>query len=335
MDHGTDVAARDAKRIGAARFSLASAASLALLKFVAGLLSGSLGVLASAADSLADVFMSSVNYFSIRKSRKPADAGHPYGHGKAETLAALFQGIAIGATGAWVIREGILRLIRGDVPESAGVGIAVMLVTAPASWLIARKIRRAGEETESAALVADSVHFRTDVYTNAGILVSLVAYRMTGWAWLDPGVALVVGGFIAVTAGRILFEAVQDLMDRGLPPETVALVERIINDHRPMVVDFHDLRTRRVGSEKHVDFHVVLCRLYSLEDAHRVADHLEMELREALGNAHVVTHIDPCETSCPGLHDCRRILGEIRNLESPEGKRREGADHPNTADRAP
>lgn len=333
MDHGSDTADRDARRIGAARFSLASAASLALLKFVAGLLSGSLGVLSSAADSLADVFMSSVNYLSIRKSRKPADVDHPYGHGKAETLAALFQGLAIGATGAWVIREGVLRLIRGDVPESAGAGIAVMIAAGAASWFIARRIRRAGEETESAALVADSVHFRTDVYTNAGILASLVAYRVTGWAWLDPGVALVVGATIAVTAGRLLVEAAQDLMDRGLPPETVALVEGIINAHRPMVIGFHDLRTRRVGSEKHVDFHVVVCRLYSLEDAHRVADHLEMELRGALGNAHVVTHIDPCEIPCPGPHDCHRILGDIRSLESPEEKRPPSADHPKVGER--
>ena len=308
----------DRKRMGTARFSLASAFALASMKFVVGVLSGSLGVLSSAFDSLADIFMSAVNLFSIRKSMDPADKGHPYGHGKVETLATVFQALVIGGTGVWVVREGILRLIAGRVPESADAGIVVMAIAFVASWYISRRIRRAGEETGSSALVADSLHFATDVYTNAGILGSLLVFRFTGWRWLDPGVALLVGAYILVAAGRLLLEAVQDLMDRGLPEETVELIRRVINDHRPMVVDFHDLRTRRAGSVKHVDFHLVVCREYKLEDAHRVADHLEKEVRQALGNAYVVTHVDPCKIECPGADHCERVLRDIRGLEDPD-----------------
>jgi cation diffusion facilitator family transporter len=165
--------------------------------------------------------------------------------------------------------------------------------------------------------VADSVHFATDVYTNAGILGSLLVFRFTGWAWLDPGVALLVGIYILVIGAKLFLSAIHDLMDRGLPEETVERVRRIIDGHRPMIVDFHDLRTRRAGSEKHIDFHVVICREYKLEDAHRVADHLEKEVRQALGNAHVVTHIDPCDLECPGMDHCERILREIRILKNP------------------
>ncbi len=313
--------ADDRKRIGTARFSLASAVALAAAKFVVGILSGSLGVLSSAFDSLADIFMSAVNLVSIRKSMQPADTNHPYGHGKVETLATLFQGTVIGATGVWVVREGIVRLVAGRVPESADAGIAVMVVGVVASWYISGRIRRAGEETGSTALVADSVHFRTDVYTNAGILLSLALFRLTGWAWLDPGIALVVGIYIAGIAARLLFDAVQDLADRGLPLETVGRVERIISSHRPLIVDFHDLRTRRSGSEKHVDFHVVVCRQFLLEDAHRVADHIEKEVGRALGNARVVTHIDPCSVvECPGKEHCERVVSEIRSLDDPAGE---------------
>ncbi|HZW37539.1 MAG TPA: cation diffusion facilitator family transporter [Candidatus Deferrimicrobiaceae bacterium] len=311
------------KRLGTAWFSLGSAVGLASAKFVVGVLSGSLGVLSSAADSLADIFMSAVNLLSIRKSMDPADSSHPYGHGKVETLATVFQGAVIAATGAWVIREGIRRLVEGRVPDSEDAGIVVMAIALAASWFISRRIRKAGEETGSSALVADSVHFATDVFTNAGILCSLLVYRITGWAWLDPGVALVVGVYILVAAGRLLFPALQDLVDRGLPEETVDLVKGIITEHRPMIVDFHDLRTRRAGSEKHVDFHVVVCREYKLEDAHRVADHLEKEVRQALGNAHVVTHIDPCELECPGIDHCVRVLSEIRKLTDPPEREEE------------
>ncbi|MBI5575507.1 MAG: cation transporter [Deltaproteobacteria bacterium] len=315
---------RDRKRIGAALFSLCSAIVLAAAKFVFGIISGSLGVLSSAFDSLADVFMSAVNFLSIRKSAEPPDKSHPYGHGKVETLATLFQGLVIAGTGIWVVYEGIQRLIRKRVPESAEAGILVMAAALAASWIISRRIRKAGEETGSTALVADSLHFATDVYTNGGILASLVVFRFTGWTWLDPGVALIVGAYILYAAGGLLVSAVHDLMDKGLPEETVELVRRIINEHRPLLVDFHDLRTRRAGSEKHVDFHVVVCREYKLDDAHKVADHLEKEVRLALGNVHVVTHVDPCDIECPGMERCERVLTRIRDLKDPADEKRAG-----------
>jgi len=321
-------------RLRTARFSLGSAVTLCLLKFVVGLVSGSLGVLASALDNVADIFMSTVNFLSIRKAMDPADESHPYGHGKVETMATLFQGGVIALTGAGVVWEAVRRLREGRAPVGIGIdaGILVMVFSVAASWFVSGRIRKAGEATGSSALSADALHFRTDVWSGTGILLSLVLYRFTGWKWLDPGVALAVGIYIFAAALPILGAAVQDLLDRGLPRETVETIVRIIEGHRPMVVEWHDLRTRRSGSEKHVDFHVVVCREQSLEDAHRVADHLEHEIREALGHAHVVTHIDPCEVECPGVHECTRVKGMIRTLPSPERDGKELAFGANGAD---
>ncbi|GAB4232168.1 MAG: cation diffusion facilitator family transporter [Deltaproteobacteria bacterium] len=307
-------------RLGAARFSLGSAVTLCLTKFAVGIVSGSLGVLASALDNVADIFMSTVNFLSIRKAMDPADESHPYGHGKAETLATFFQGGVIGLTGAGVVWEAVRRLREGKAPGGIGLdaGILVMAFSVIASWFISGRIRKAGEATGSSALTADALHFRTDVYSGSGILCSLLLYRWTGWRWLDPGIALAVGVYILVAALPLLKGALEDLMDHRLPEETVERVKRIIEAHRPMVVEWHDLRTRRSGSEMQVDFHVVVCREHSLEQAHRVADHLEMEIREALGNAHVVTHIDPCEIACPGPYECERVKGMIAQLHSPE-----------------
>lgn len=307
-------------RLRTACFSLGSAATLCLLKFTVGIFSGSLGVLASAFDNVADIFMSSINLLSIRKAMDPADENHPYGHGKVETLATVFQGAVIALTGIGVVWEAVRRLRIGAAPEGVGldVGILVMVFSVVASWYIAKRIRKGGETTGSTALVADSLHFRTDVYSGSGILFSLALYKVTGWKWLDPGVALAVGVYIFSAAVPLLKGAVEDLMDHQLPPETVARVTAIIDAHRPMVADWHDLRTRRSGSSMEVDFHVVVCRDHTLEQAHRVADHLEMEIREMLGNTHVVTHIDPCETECPGSHECGRVKGMIAGLHSPE-----------------
>jgi ferrous-iron efflux pump FieF len=308
-------------RLRTARFSLGSAVFLCLGKLVVGILSGSLGVLASAMDNVADIFMSFVNLVSIRKALDPADEDHPYGHGKVETMATLFQGGVIALTGAGVAWEAVRRLREGEAPAGVGldVGILVMAFSVAASWFVSRRIRRAGEATGSTALIADALHFRTDVYSGSGILFSLLLYRYTGWKWLDPGVALAVGVYILSAAVPLLKGAVQDLVDRGLPPETVQSIARIIGEHRPMVLDWHDLRTRRSGSEMQVDFHVVVCREQSLEDAHRVADHLEHDVRELLGNAHVVTHIDPCDQECPGRDECARLKRLIREIPGPGG----------------
>jgi len=314
-------------RLRTARFSLGSATALCALKFVVGVVSGSLGILASALDNVADIFMSTVNLLSIRKAMDPADESHPYGHGKVETLATLFQGGVIALTGAGVVWEAVSRLREGRAPEGIGldVGILVMVFSVVASWYISARIREAGESSGSPALAADALHFRTDVYSGSGILLSLVLYRLTGWRWLDPGVALAVGAYIFIAAVPLLKGAVEDLMDHQLPAETVARVREIIEAHRPMVVEWHDLRTRRSGSVMHVDFHVVVCREHSLEQAHRVADHLEMEIRETLGDAQVVTHIDPCEIECPGPHECDRVKGMIAGLHSPERDGKEAA----------
>lgn len=321
MTHGLRKEELDRKRIRTARFSVGSAAVLAVTKLFVGIASGSLGVLSSAFDNVADILMSGVNYLSIKKSMEPADFSHPYGHGKMETLGTVFMSVVVALTGAWIIREGIHRLRAGIIPRSVDTGMVVMALSVAASWYIAERIRKAGEETGSPALKADSLHFRTDVYSSGGILVSLLAYRVTGWKWLDPGVAMVVGGYIVFAAVPVFREAMGDLLDRSLPVETVEKIRRIIDSHKPLVVDYHKLRTRRSGSEKHVDFHLVVCRQFLLQDAHRVADHLEMELSQALGNAHVVTHIDPCDIECPGKEQCERILTEIRKLEVPGEKR--------------
>jgi len=322
----------DPRILATARFSVVAAAVLAALKFAAGIVSGALSVLSSALDSAGDILMSAANFLLLRKAAAPADPGHPYGHGKVETLATILQGTVVAAMGGWVVYEAVMRLVHGRGPVSAGPGIAVMGAAAAASWVIASRIRRAGEETGSPGLAADALHYRTDVYTNGGVFLSLLVFQVTGWGWVDGALALLLGGYILYEALSLLYGGAQDLLDRGLPDEVVARVEEIINAHRPMVVDFHDLRTRRAGAQKHVDFHVVVCREFQLKDAHRVADHLEMEVRKALGNAHVVTHIDPCDAACPGRDVCEKVLGQIRRLEGPE---HEEAPVPGGAGRGP
>ncbi|MEW6719016.1 MAG: cation diffusion facilitator family transporter [Thermodesulfobacteriota bacterium] len=313
-------------RLRTARLSLAGGISLCLLKLATGILAGSLGLLASAADNMGDILMSFVNLISVRKAMDPADESHPYGHGKVETVATLLQGGVIALTGAGVVWEAVRRLREGVAPAGIGLdaGIFVMAFSMAASWWLSERIRKDGEASGSTALVANSLQFRTDVYSGAGVLFSLVLFRLTGWKWLDPGIALAVGVYIFVVAQPLLAGAAQELLDRGLPRETVREIERIIDAHRPMVRDYHALRTRRSGPELHVDFHVVMCRELPLGDAHRVVDHLEHEIHELLGTAQVVTHIDPCDIACGGVRECARVRKMVHEFDGPGYDRRKG-----------
>ncbi|MCL1926331.1 MAG: cation diffusion facilitator family transporter [Syntrophorhabdaceae bacterium] len=303
-------------RIRTARFSLGSAVFLCALKMVVGIISGSIGILASAIDNLADIFMSGVNLVSITKASNPADESHPYGHGKMETLGTLFQGGVIALTGVGVALEAARRLWKGSVPEGLGLdaGIFVMIFSMVASWFISSRIRRAGELTGSTALIADSVHFRMDVYSGCGILFSLVLFRFTGWKWLDPVIAMAVGAFIIVSAWPLIIGAFRDVLDISLPPDTVNDIERLIERHQPIVKNLHALRTRRSGSDIQVDFHVVMCREQLLGEAHRVTDHLENDIRELLGNAYVVSHIEPCDEVCEGSFKCEHMKRMIKDF---------------------
>jgi len=296
--HPSTVLADASVKEAAARFAIAGAAALGALKLATGILMNSIGLISAAVDSLVDVLISAVNLYSIRLAAEPADAGHQYGHGKIENLAGLLQGIVIGVTGLWVVVEAIRRLIRGVEIHRIDWGIVVIVISLVGSWVIARRLARVGQATDSMVLMADSLHYATDTWTNLGVLAALVLMRITGWSGFDPLVALGVGGVILVAAARLFSRSVQDLMDTALPAEIQERVETIIRRH-PYAISFHDLRTRRAGSQKLIDFSLVMCRNLPLGEAHELVDHIEKEIEAAIPHADVVIHTEPCHTPCP------------------------------------
>lgn len=277
--------------------AIAGAATLAALKLGAGLAINSIGLISAAADSLMDVLVSGLNLFSIRIAESPADEGHPYGHGKIENLAGLAQGGLIALVGGWVVLEAVRRFMRGTRPEHTEWGLIVMAISIAVSWLITTHLRRVGERTDSVVLLADSLHYATDVWTNGGVLAALLLFRLTGSGVFDPLIATVVGGLILLSAYRILTRSVADLMDAAIPAEEQREIERVIQRHR-FVVSFHDLRTRRSGSQRQIDFSVVLCRHLPLGDAHDLVDHVEKEIERTIPGSHVVVHAEPCMPEC-------------------------------------
>jgi cation diffusion facilitator family transporter len=290
-------------KVRAERTAIAAASALAAGKLVAGLATNSIGLLSAAADSLFDVAVSSLNLVSIRIADSPADEGHPFGHGKAESLAGLLQTAVIALVGGWLLVEAVRRLVRGARPEHAEWGIAVMVVATVVSWLITRHLLRVGRETDSLVLMADALHYQTDVWTNGGVLLGLALLWATGSGAFDALIGIAVAGVILGSAYRLLVRSINDLMDAALPEAEQRAIEEVIQRHR-FVVDHRDLRTRRSGSQRHVDFTIVACRHLPLGEAHDLVDHVEREIAAIIPGAHVVVHAEPVTPDCRDGERC-------------------------------
>jgi cation diffusion facilitator family transporter len=307
---GTATSAASPK-MRAERVAIAGAAALAAGKLAVGFATNSIGVLSAAADSVFDVAISSFNLLSIRIADSPADEGHPFGHGKAENLAGLLQTAVIFLVGGGLLVEAVRRLSRGTRPEHAEWGIAVMVVSMGVSWLITRHLRRVGQETDSVVLLADAVHYQSDVWTNAGVLLGLGLLWLTGSGLFDALIGIGVAVVIMGTAYRLFMRSIHELMDAALPESEQRAIAEVIHRHR-FVVASRDLRTRRAGSQRHIDFTIVSCRHLPLGEAHDLVDHVEKEIAETIPGAHVVVHAEPT-VDCTDPSRCVR-RGSVADL---------------------
>jgi ferrous-iron efflux pump FieF len=281
------------KKLRTALLSITVAIALIIIKLVFGVITNSVSILASAVDSFLDLSASSVNYFSIRKSEKPADHDHRFGHGKAEGLAGLFQCFVIGVSSIYLIYLSVWRLLNGGNLQALDLGIIVIVFSIIVSLLLARYIRRVAKETESIALNADSLHYQFDVYTNIGIVIALTIIKFTDLNLIDPIISIVIAVLIIWSAKDIVMQSLNILMDKELPEEVVAEIEEIITNHNPEVRSFHKLRTRNAGSVKFIEFHVVMNYKLTFVKSHELAEDIIKEIEAVIPNSEVTVHVDP------------------------------------------
>jgi len=281
--------------------SVASNTALILLKVVAGTLTGSIAILTEAVHSSIDLVASLVALFSVRIADEPADERHSYGHVKVENLAAAFEGLLILVGSAVIAFEAIRRLITGGSTQMLGIGIAVIAFSAVVNLVVSAVIARNGRITRSPALEGDAAHLRTDAASSLVVLVALVLVHMTGAQWIDPVAALVVASTIVVTGIRLLIRAGEVLVDESLPASEIETIVAVIESFGDSaVIGFHQLRTRRGGSQRYVDVHIQFRGGTSLEQAHRTAHALQDRIAGALGGADVLIHLEPEDRLRPG-----------------------------------
>jgi cation diffusion facilitator family transporter len=284
---------------GAVRLSIIVVVTLIVLKVVVGAVTGSLSILAQAIDSFLDLFAVFVTFLAIRIAVKPADEGHPFGHGKAENVAAIIQAVLIFLAGGSIIYSAVLRIQSKTALELTEAGMGVMLVSIVASIFLSRHLLKVSRSTDSLALQSNAHNIAADVYSAAAVLAGLLAVRLTGISIIDPILAILVALFIFKVAFDVLRNSFQGLVDTKLPADEEDIVKSAIAEHfGGEVVSFHKLRTRKAGSQRYIDLHLIMPKDTSLAEAHRMCDHLEEDVEQRLSNADVTIHVEPCDENC-------------------------------------
>lgn len=275
--------------------SIAAAIVTIAMKFTAWALTGSVGLLSDAAESVVNLVAALFALVVVQWSTRPPDEEHAYGHEKADYLSAGVEGALILLAAVTIGVSAIDRLLHPQEIESVGIGLAVALAATVVNLGVGRKLIGAGREYSSVTLEADGKHLMTDVWTSVGVVIAVAAVALTGWEPLDPLIALAVAGNIVVTGVRLVHRSTDGLLDRALSDDELATVDRVLATFASEEVQFHALRTRRAGSRAFVSIHVLVPGHWTVQRGHDLAEQVEEALREALGHATVFTHLEPIE----------------------------------------
>jgi cation diffusion facilitator family transporter len=281
-----------------ALLSIGSNTFLTLGKLAAGLYMGSVSVISEAVHSSLDLVAAVIAFFAVKTAAKPADERHNYGHGKFENLSSIIEAILILVAGAMIINSAVPKLKGGGEIESLGLGAGVMGVSVLVNLLVSRKLLKTAKKMESPALAADGWHLLTDVYTSLGVFAGLGAIYLTGLTILDPIIAIAVALMIFKAAFSLIRESVRSILDVNLPQTEENLIKGILYSYAEEYVEFHDLRTRKAGSDRYVDLHLVVPKYKDINDVHNLCDRIEDDLRAQLPGAQILIHPEPCSDHC-------------------------------------
>ncbi len=275
--------------------SIAAALATVALKAGAWWLTGSVGLLSDAAESVVNLAGALMALWMLTLAALPADDNHAYGYGKAEYFSSAFEGLLILVAALAIGYTAIERVLHPRELEAVGAGLLVSLLASAVNLATARVLMKVGRAQGSVALEADAQHLMTDVWTSAGVIVGVALVWFSGWLWLDPAVALLVAANILWTGLRLMRRSADGLTDASLPAEQRATIEALLAAYRRQGLDFHALRTRQSGRRTFVAMHVLVPGHWTVQQGHDWAERIEAAIREALPRSHVTTHLEPLE----------------------------------------
>ena len=287
-----------ATKEGAARLAIVAVSLLIVMKVAASIVTGSIAIRADAVHSVIDLFGVIIGYTAIRIAGRPPDKSHPFGHGKAENIAGVVIAAMIFIAAGIIAYQAIVRLIVGGEVELVTLGIYVTAAAVVINLAISWYTLRIARATDSLALEATARDLFADVLSSVAVLVGLILVQFTGFKMLDAIVALLVAVLIGRTAFLTMRKSFGGLMDVKLPEAEESVIRLCILEHSGKVVAFHELRTRKAGSQRYIDLHLVMPRNANVEEAHRMCDHLEQDIENRLSRTNLTIHVEPCTIEC-------------------------------------
>jgi len=282
--------------------SIAAAVATITLKSIAYILTGSVGLLSDAAESLVNLLGACIALAMLTIAARPPDEDHLFGHDKAEYFAGGAEGALILIAAVSIGFAAVNRLINPRPIEQACVGLAVSAVAALINFTVARTLLSAGKKNNSVTLEADGHHLMTDVWTSIGVIGGVVAVALTGWQSLDPVIALCVACYIVWTGFRLVRNSVFGLMDSALPEDECKEVTTVLDKFKSRGIQFHALRTRQSGARCFVSVHVLVPGAWTVQQGHELLEELEAEICSTISYVTVFTHLEPLEDPVSG-HD--------------------------------
>jgi cation diffusion facilitator family transporter len=275
--------------------SIAAAVVTITMKATAAALTGSVGLLSDAAESVVNLVAAVVALIAVRVSEKPEDREHAYGHGKAEYLSAGVEGTLIVIAAGVIVVTAVDRLLRPQELETLGVGLLITTAASVINLVVAVVLIRAGRRYRSITVEADGRHLMTDVWTSAGVIAGILLVALTGWTVLDPIVALAVAANIVVAGFILVRRSVRGLLDVALPEGERQRIDEVLGRYRSPEVQFHAIRTRQAGRRGFVAMHVLVPGAWTVQRGHDLLERLEADLRAVLPGVTIDTHLEPLE----------------------------------------
>jgi cation diffusion facilitator family transporter len=307
--------------------SIAAAILTIGLKTAAYLITDSVGLLSDALESVVNLAGALMALAMLTIAARPADEDHAFGHYKAEYFSSGVEGTLILIAAASIGLAAVERLVTPKSLEQIGLGLGIAVAASLVNLGAALVLLRAAKKYHSITLEANARHLMTDVWTSVGVVVGVVAVSLTGWNRLDPVVALLVAANIVWTGVHIMRKSVLGLMDTALPIDEQNLIRDVLEPHRQAGVEFHALRTRQSGSHRFVSFHILVPGIWNVQKGHQLAERTEEDIRRALPNAIVFTHLESLSDPASwddGVLDREQTppldTSEEKPLQSPSGK---------------
>lgn len=282
------------KKIAAA-ISIVSNTLLILLKFIAGIMSGSIGIISEAVHSSSDLLASVITFFSVSRSSQPADEDHQFGHGKYEDFTSFIEGALIILAALYIVYVALQKIIYSlTIEVDTSVGLTVMFVSVVANIFVSAYLFKVANKTGSTALYADGEHLRTDIYSSMAVLIGLILVKVTGHHIFDPLVAIAVAIIIFIAGYKICENASQSLLDSTLSEEENSQIKKIIQKYVGVqVIELKKLRTRKSGLKKNIEITLIVEKTMQISVSHDLCDKIEAEIEDKLKNTDISIHLEP------------------------------------------